>query len=163
MAGCCFAQCQAPVQAFLRPGMWVPCLRRLHLFEQEWRIAASVDEVRARPLINWLSIWTSGSAAYLNLSIYTISASVFSSSLFFLFPPSFLFTLPPFPLPTSFSLPHSLPLAFSFNSHLHALSTLVYASPSVSSRVTERRSASPNTQSEERYALYPDLCLHSWL
>jgi hypothetical protein len=24
--------------------MWVPCLRRLHLFEQEWQITALVDE-----------------------------------------------------------------------------------------------------------------------
>ena len=45
MAGCCFAECQAPAQAFLRPGMWIPGLRRLHLFEQEWQISASVDEV----------------------------------------------------------------------------------------------------------------------
>ncbi|CAI7994436.1 hypothetical protein GBAR_LOCUS1447 [Geodia barretti] len=44
MAGCCFAQFQAPAQAFLRPGVWLPGVKRLHEYEEEWKISASVDQ-----------------------------------------------------------------------------------------------------------------------
>ena len=33
------------MQAFLRPGVWLPGVRRLHEYEEEWEIAASVEKV----------------------------------------------------------------------------------------------------------------------
>ena len=51
MAGCCVAQCQAPVQAVLRPGVWLPGVKKLHDFEEEWEIAASLEKVSSWRLL----------------------------------------------------------------------------------------------------------------
>lgn len=41
---CCFAEAQAPIQACLRPGMWTPGVRRLHMAGESWLIQANRDE-----------------------------------------------------------------------------------------------------------------------
>ena len=38
---CCFAHCQGPIQAFLRPGIWLPGVRNLHMTKDTWEISAS--------------------------------------------------------------------------------------------------------------------------
>ena len=36
---CCLARAQAPIQACLRPGVWVPGLRNLHRIWEKWQLA----------------------------------------------------------------------------------------------------------------------------
>ncbi|XP_003383684.1 PREDICTED: uncharacterized protein LOC100638328 [Amphimedon queenslandica] len=38
---CCFAQCQGPIQAAIRPGLWLPGVRNLHLATETWTISSS--------------------------------------------------------------------------------------------------------------------------
>ena len=40
---CQIAQCQAPVQACLRPGMWLPGVRNLHSARETWEIKAGIE------------------------------------------------------------------------------------------------------------------------
>jgi hypothetical protein len=40
---CQIAQCQAPVQACLRPGMWLPGVRNLHSARETWEVKADVN------------------------------------------------------------------------------------------------------------------------
>ena len=41
---CGIAECQAPAQAFLRPGVWLPLVRDLHMARESWSIQATPDE-----------------------------------------------------------------------------------------------------------------------
>lgn len=41
---CQVARAQAPLQACLRPGMWLPGIRNLHSARESWKIDASVTE-----------------------------------------------------------------------------------------------------------------------
>ena len=41
---CGIAECQAPAQAFLRPGVWLPVVRELHMAKESWSIQATPDE-----------------------------------------------------------------------------------------------------------------------
>ena len=41
---CCCARSQAPAQAFLRPGVWIPGLRNLHRVKEEWAMEGSPNE-----------------------------------------------------------------------------------------------------------------------
>ena len=38
MSQCCCATCQAPIQAFIRPAVWIPGIRNLHSFRERWII-----------------------------------------------------------------------------------------------------------------------------
>ena len=42
--GCCLARAQAPIQAFLRPAIWLPGVRRLHLAAEDWLIRATPEQ-----------------------------------------------------------------------------------------------------------------------
>ena len=45
MANCCCANAQAPIQAFIRPGVWIPGVKNLHSFRERWIIeSATPDE-----------------------------------------------------------------------------------------------------------------------
>lgn len=41
---CGIAECQAPAQAFLRPGVWLPLVRDLHRARESWSLQATPDE-----------------------------------------------------------------------------------------------------------------------
>ena len=41
---CEVAKAQAPIQAYLRPGMWCPGVRNLHMARETWSISASLDK-----------------------------------------------------------------------------------------------------------------------
>lgn len=40
---CQIAQAQAPLQACLRPGMWLPGVKNLHSARETWKIKAGMD------------------------------------------------------------------------------------------------------------------------
>ena len=40
---CQVAQCQAPLQSCLRPGMWLPGVRNLHSARETWEVKAGVE------------------------------------------------------------------------------------------------------------------------
>ena len=44
MSGCCCATAQAPIQAFLRPGVWIPGIRRLHSCRERWILEGATPE-----------------------------------------------------------------------------------------------------------------------
>ena len=44
MSGCCCATAQAPIQAFLRPAVWIPGVRNLHSFREMWIIEGATPE-----------------------------------------------------------------------------------------------------------------------
>lgn len=41
---CCCARSQASIQAFLRPGVWIPGLRNLHRVKEEWSMEGDANE-----------------------------------------------------------------------------------------------------------------------
>ena len=41
---CQVAVAQAPIQAYLRPGMWLPGVRNLHMARETWLMQAPPDE-----------------------------------------------------------------------------------------------------------------------
>jgi len=44
MSGCCCATAQAPIQAFLRPAVWIPGIRGLHSFREKWIVEGATPE-----------------------------------------------------------------------------------------------------------------------
>lgn len=44
MSGCCCATAQAPIQAFLRPAVWIPGIRSLHSFRERWIIEGATPD-----------------------------------------------------------------------------------------------------------------------
>ena len=42
--GCCCAACQAPIQAFIRPAVWIPGIRNLHSRRERWIIEGATPE-----------------------------------------------------------------------------------------------------------------------
>ena len=38
-----FSKVQAPIQSFLRPGIWLPGVRTLHVYQETWTIQGSVE------------------------------------------------------------------------------------------------------------------------
>lgn len=44
MGECCCASGQAPIQAFLRPAVWIPGIRGLHSFREKWIIEGATPE-----------------------------------------------------------------------------------------------------------------------
>ena len=44
MSGCCCANAQAPIQAFLRPAVWIPGVRNLHSSREMWIIEGATPE-----------------------------------------------------------------------------------------------------------------------
>ena len=44
MSGCCCATYQAPIQAFVRPAVWIPGVRSLHSFRERWIIEDATPE-----------------------------------------------------------------------------------------------------------------------
>ena len=44
MSGCCCATFQAPIQAFIRPAVWVPGIRGMHSFRERWIIEDATPE-----------------------------------------------------------------------------------------------------------------------
>ena len=45
---CQVAQCQAPLQSCLRPGMWLPGVRNLHSARETWEVKAGVEAAMDR-------------------------------------------------------------------------------------------------------------------
>ena len=41
---CQLAKAQAPIQAKMRPGLWLPGVRNLHMAREVWEIEATPDE-----------------------------------------------------------------------------------------------------------------------
>lgn len=44
MSGCCCATCQSPIQASIRPAVWIPGIRSLHSFREKWFIEGATPE-----------------------------------------------------------------------------------------------------------------------
>lgn len=70
---CQIAQAQAPIQACLRPSMWLPGVRNMHSARETWKIKAGLEEARDKLVAGVAAIETTAEILKVHKVRYNVS------------------------------------------------------------------------------------------